>query len=113
MLSIQFKNDHQHLTVEGPDNSVISNLVCTCCDEKSLLACFENRSVLLAKGFLAPQSIGRDKMNMNILHTFDGPLISSGTNDSPRSQGSVNESAFAVDGENLGEVSEKLRGKKP
>jgi len=33
-------------------------------------------------------------------------LISSGTNDSPRSQGSVKDSAFA--GKNLGEVSEKL-----
>ena len=42
--------------------------------------------------------------------TFSGLLISSGTNDSPRSHGCVEESAFA--GKNLGEVSEKLRVKK-
>jgi len=43
--------------------------------------------------------------------TLNGLLILSGTNDSPRSIGSVEESAF--ESKNLGEVSKRLREKKP
>lgn len=56
--------------------------------------------------------LGAKKFMKYTYRTCNGLFISSGTNDSPRSHdGSVKESALA--GKNLGEVSEKLRVKKP